>query len=104
MCFIFDNPGYVVSDGFYRIIDEAHNALNYVYLIGGEPFYSKRSRAFINDCINKNYKFKFGFITNMTLFDKELLSKIRIDELCVSIDGPRRKHMRRYAGSRSLKR
>lgn len=87
MCFIFDKPERYLSNGYCNLVDETGDSLRQVYFAGGEPFYSKRTLAFINDCINKNYKFRFGFVTNLTIFKKELLEKIRLDSVVVSIDG-----------------
>jgi len=91
MCFVFRNPAenlnYIVPGGFYKIINQIHSSLRSLFLIGGEPFYSQRTLDFIEDCLNKDYKFKFGFITNLTIFKRELLSRIAIAGFCVSIDG-----------------
>lgn len=87
MCFIFDRLDIVVRDGFYRLVDETSASLRQVYFAGGEPFYSKRTLDFINVCIQKDYRFRFGFVTNLTILKKELLKKIRLDSVVTSIDG-----------------
>lgn len=88
---IWDNPGYSISEGIYRLIDELSGNLKRIFFTGGEPFYSGRVLNLINYCIQKGYDFKYGFFTNGLCIDMDLLKRIHIDEIYISIDGAAKK-------------
>ncbi len=95
MCWIFDDPAYLISLAGYRNmikeIDDSKNRYNpAVTFIGGEPFFSKNSRALIQEIIENRKSIRLSFISNMLVWDEVLLNKIEVNRIgawTVSFDG-----------------
>lgn len=93
-CFMCENihkPEYVISNGIYRLVDELSSSLRKIFFTGGDPFYSGRVPLFIDYCIKKGYNFNYGFFTNGLNVNMELLKRIHLDEIYISIDGVTKK-------------
>jgi MoaA/NifB/PqqE/SkfB family radical SAM enzyme len=78
---------YSVHPNFYRIFEKTAPTLETLALQGGEPFFSTQVLNLMKQAAQNPTHYKFAFITSLSHLPLQLLQKIKIAWMIVSIDG-----------------